>query len=60
MRGNVKSILACSLALVCGLTGCGTGGTTALTVLDESVQPLRDRFNADKERIRVVGLFSPV
>jgi len=27
---------------------------------DETLEPIRDRFNADKERVRVVALFSPV
>jgi hypothetical protein len=31
-----------------------------LTALNGSLELLRERFNADKERLRVVAIFSPV
>jgi len=44
-----------------GLMGCqSTSRQMHMTILGESMQPLRERFNAKKDRPRVVGLFSPV
>ncbi len=60
MCERVKSILPCSLLFLPVLAGCSGARSTTLTVLDESLRPVRERFNADKERMRVVGLFSPV
>lgn len=52
------TLLAVPILLV--LNGCQTSSPRAnVTVLAESLQPLRERFNADSDRLRVVALFSP-
>jgi len=30
-----------------------------MTVLTDSIEPLRQQFNAEKDRLRVLALFSP-
>jgi len=30
-----------------------------MTVLTDSIEPLRQQFNADKDKLRVLALFSP-
>lgn len=37
-----------------------TGCQADLTPLADTMAPLRDRFNADKHRPRILALFSPV
>ena len=50
-----------SVPILLVLCGCQTGSPrAALTVLDESLEPLRQDFNASKESVRIVALFSPV
>jgi hypothetical protein len=60
---------AAAVALVACLfvTGCASshGGKSSgyaqarPTVLGDSIQPLRLKFNADKDKLRVLALFSP-
>ncbi len=45
------------LVLGCGHVGCARA---EMNDLDGSVQPVRKRFNAEKDRSRVVAIFSPV
>jgi hypothetical protein len=43
------------------VSGCQIGTPLPeLKVIDKSLEPLRQRFNADRGRIRVLALFSPV
>jgi hypothetical protein len=50
-----------TLPVVLSLAGCQAGSRSIeLIDLNGSVQPLRERFNADRGRLRVVALFSPV
>ena len=49
------------------VTGCASsrGGKSSgqaavpMTVLGDSIDPLRQQFNADKDKLRVLALFSP-
>ena len=49
------------------LTGCASSRErkssdlppTRMTVLTEDIEPLRQQFNADKDKLRVLALFSP-
>ena len=49
------------------VTGCASsrGGKFSgqapaqMTVLSDSIEPLRQQFNADKDKLRVLALFSP-
>ena len=60
---------AAAVALLSGLfvTGCtssqgrqSSGQAPArMTVLSASIEPLRQQFNADKDKLRVLALFSP-
>jgi len=61
--------LAASVALFTCLLGAGcasgrggkSSGQTAepMTVLTDSIEPLRQQFNAEKDKLRVLALFSP-
>jgi hypothetical protein len=58
-----------TLVLLAGLfvSGCAsrTGANSSgkadprITTLADSVEPLREQFNADKDKLRVLALFSP-
>lgn len=60
---------AAAVALFTALfvTGCASsqGGKSSgqaparMTVLSDSLEPLRQQFNADKDKLRVLALFSP-
>ena len=60
---------AAAAALFCCLFGLGCaasrGGKSSgqaaarLAVLGDSIDPLRQQFNADKDKLRVLALFSP-
>ena len=60
---------AIAVALLSPLLGAGCassrGGESSaqararMTVLSNSIEPLRQQFNADKDRLRVLALFSP-
>jgi hypothetical protein len=55
------SLVVLGVSLLTGLTGCqGKSSQMNMTVFGQSMQPLRERFNVEKDRPRVVGLFSPV
>ena len=42
------------------VAGCvTTGGAPGLLALNDSLQPLRDHFNAQRGKPRLIGLFSP-
>lgn len=56
-----KSAVVVSVSFLIALTGCqGTAKRSNMIVLGESMEPLRERFNAEKHRPRIVALFSPV
>src|ERR1043166_4586073 len=61
----VRSMLLVLVSMVCG--GCvspdpgHSSGAAAppMAVLGESIEALRQQFNADKDKVRVLALFSP-
>lgn len=53
--------LVIALPFLVALTGCSaTAKRTNMIMMNESMEPLRERFNAEKDRSRIVALFSPV
>ena len=68
MKQNFGKYAAAVALLTCLFaTGCASsrGGKSfpqapvRMTVLNDSIDPLRRQFNADKEKLRVLALFSP-
>lgn len=57
--------LTAIVAMVSCLLGAGcasrreASARAGMTVLSESIEPLRQQFNADKDKLRVLALFSP-
>jgi hypothetical protein len=54
--------LACLFGAGCASSGGQKSSREALlevTVLTDSIEPLRQQFNADKDKLRVLALFSP-
>jgi hypothetical protein len=60
--------VATALTLTCLFgAGCASSGgqkssrepPLKVTVLTDSIEPLRQQFNADKDKLRVLALFSP-
>ena len=58
---------AVALLTCLSVSGCASnrGGKSfgqapaRMTVLSDSIEPLRQQFNADKDKLRVLALFSP-
>jgi len=68
MKQNLeKCVVAVALLTCLFATGCASslGGKSPrqtperMTILNDSIDPLREQFNADKEKLRVLALFSP-
>jgi hypothetical protein len=63
----VCAAVAVGLVSCLFVTGCASsrGGKSSgqapagMTVLGDSIEPLRQQFNADKDKLRVLALFSP-
>ncbi|MEK6644615.1 MAG: hypothetical protein AABZ08_11975 [Planctomycetota bacterium] len=47
-------------SLLVPFVGLLAGCQADVTTLNDTMAPLRDRFNADKHRPRILALFSPV
>lgn len=48
----------CGLAALAFFAGCATPQNQVIR-LANSFEPLRQQFNADKQKVRVLALFSP-
>jgi hypothetical protein len=56
------ALLSCLLGAGCASSQGGESSGQAragMTVLSDSIEPLRQQFNADKAKLRVLALFSP-
>lgn len=51
--------ISCIVAFLAVFAGCHSP-RVELAMLDSSAEPLQTRFNAEKDRPRVLALFSPV
>ncbi len=55
-------LLACLFGVGCASNRGGESSRKAalrVTVLNDSIEPLRRQFNADKDKLRVLALLSP-
>ena len=52
------ALLSCLLGAGCA-SRRGASARAGMTVLSDSIEPLRRQFNADKDKLRILALFSP-
>ena len=61
MSKSAKLAAIQGLPLLLALAGCHSGsGRMEMIDTNGSLQPLRGRFNAERDRVRVVALLSPL
>jgi hypothetical protein len=58
--GSPMKVLAVAFLLALSVAACGMlGDATEHAVLEDSIEPLRARFNADSGKVRAILLGSP-
>ena len=56
----VVALASCLFGAGCASSREGKSQASArMTVLNDSIEPLRQEFNSDKDKLRVLALFSP-